>query len=318
MRGDNGQRRAEDIGGQELSYAEVKAIASGNPAVLTLAEADAELQRLSVLKKNHTDEQYVARRNVRDLPQTIDRLSQRLAGLTADQKTLASHAGLTIAGHAIGDSMAALGNHLGSLPQHVTQDRRVPLGTFRGLQFGIILHAEWRPEVYLQGRTTRLDTLSRDHQGPRAVLNALERIAGGYQAEAQRTRQDLAIADSQLRDYQARIGQPFAHADYFDRLAGLRDQLKAGLAGVTPEAGAEPVNTPEIAEQIKALKASHTIEAAPQRAARHRASAEEPVTARIRRRAEVNYASADEQSKSRFVGRLTQDRIAAHAERSPA
>ena len=45
--GDNAARRAEDIGGQELSYAEVKAIASGNPAVLTLAEADAELQRLA-------------------------------------------------------------------------------------------------------------------------------------------------------------------------------------------------------------------------------------------------------------------------------
>ena len=66
--GDNAARRAEDIGGQELSYAEVKAIASGNPAVLTLAEADAELQRLTLLKKNHLDEQYVARRSVRDLP----------------------------------------------------------------------------------------------------------------------------------------------------------------------------------------------------------------------------------------------------------
>jgi len=50
--GDNAARRAEDIGSQELSYAEVKAIASGNPAVLTLAEADAELQRLALLKKN--------------------------------------------------------------------------------------------------------------------------------------------------------------------------------------------------------------------------------------------------------------------------
>jgi hypothetical protein len=57
MTGESGVRRAEDIGGQELSYAEVKAIASGNPAVLTLAEADAELQRLSILKKNHADEQ---------------------------------------------------------------------------------------------------------------------------------------------------------------------------------------------------------------------------------------------------------------------
>src|SRR6202041_911379 len=91
--GDNAARRAEDIGSQELSYAEVKAIASGNPAVLTLAEADAELQRLTLLKKNHLDEQYVARRSVRDLPGTIASLSQRLSNLTADNETVTVHAG---------------------------------------------------------------------------------------------------------------------------------------------------------------------------------------------------------------------------------
>src|SRR5580692_5760403 len=85
--GNNALRRAEDIGGQELSYAEVKAIASGNPAVLTLAETDAELQRLTLLKKNHLDEQYVARRSVKTLPETIARLSKRLTNLTSDMGT---------------------------------------------------------------------------------------------------------------------------------------------------------------------------------------------------------------------------------------
>src|SRR5439155_9745165 len=89
---ENAARRAEDIGGQELSCAEVKAIASGNPAVLTLAEADAELQRLTVLKKNHLDEQYVARRSVRDLPGVIASLSERLSKFTADQATATAHA----------------------------------------------------------------------------------------------------------------------------------------------------------------------------------------------------------------------------------
>ena len=56
----------------------MKAIASGNPAVLTLAEADAELQRLAILRKNHADEQYLARRSFRDLPETIARLTKRL------------------------------------------------------------------------------------------------------------------------------------------------------------------------------------------------------------------------------------------------
>src|SRR5438067_4956127 len=91
MTGETAVRRAEDIGGQELSYAEVKAIASGNPAVLTLAEADAELQRLFVLKKKHLDEQYVARRNIRDLPAMIRGLSERLAHLSQDLATLAAH-----------------------------------------------------------------------------------------------------------------------------------------------------------------------------------------------------------------------------------
>ena len=95
--GDNAQRRAEDIGSQELSYAEVKAIASGNPAVLTLAEADAELQRLNLLKKNHLDEQYVARRSVRDLPGTIASFVRAVIKLSADEATTKTHANDPIA-----------------------------------------------------------------------------------------------------------------------------------------------------------------------------------------------------------------------------
>src|SRR5207244_12075859 len=90
MTGASTVRRAEDIGGQELSYAEVKAIASGNPAVLTLAEADAELQRLAVLQKHHGDEQFLARKNLRELPPAIGRLEARLAALTADAESVRS------------------------------------------------------------------------------------------------------------------------------------------------------------------------------------------------------------------------------------
>src|SRR5438270_7734826 len=118
--GENAARRAEDIGGHELSYAEVKAIASGNPAVLTLAEADAELQRLAILKKNHADEQFLARRSLRDLPETIACLGKRLAGLSADLATSTAHERDPVA---IGgrpchreESLATLGHRLDALP----------------------------------------------------------------------------------------------------------------------------------------------------------------------------------------------------------
>src|SRR5947209_4197908 len=92
MAGENVGRKAEDVGSQELSYSEVKAIASGNPAFLTLAEADAEIKRLSVLRRGHADEQFLARRNLRELPETIERLSDRLCGLEADLATMTAHA----------------------------------------------------------------------------------------------------------------------------------------------------------------------------------------------------------------------------------
>jgi N12 class adenine-specific DNA methylase len=290
--GDNAVRSALDIGGQELSYAEVKAIASGNPAVLTLAEADAELQRLSVLKKHHADEQYLARRSLRDLPATIDRLSQRLSHLTADLATATAHAAdpLTIGSRTSSreDATGILGRCLDSLPETVRETRRVPLGVYRGLSFGLVLHPQYAPDVYLEGAATRQSGLLREHSGPRAVLNAVERLAGAYGSECGSVRQDLAIAQAQLRDYQARLGAPFLHDSYLSELTALRDRLKAGLAGAAPESGADPQPTvAELAEQIKALKATHTIEATPPRAGNRRSSAEEPVTARIRRRTEA-------------------------------
>lgn len=291
MTGDNAARRAEDIGGQELSYAEVKAIASGNPAVLTLAEADAELQRLTLLKKNHLDEQYVARRSVNGLPGTISSLTDRLSRLTADHATAKTHAadamsigGRAVARDAINDT---LGGKLDGLPKSVREATRIPLGTYCGLRFGMVLHPQFPPDVFLEGSTTRSTMLSREHQGPRAMLNALDRLATGYASDCDRVRQDLSIAEAQLRDYKSRLGKPFTLEAYLTELTSLRDQLKAGLSGAGHETGKdEGPSTAHIAAKIKTLKASHNVEAAPQRVRHKQSTAEEPITARIRRRNE--------------------------------
>ncbi len=296
MTGDNAARRAEDIGSQELSYAEVKAIASGNPAVLTLAEADAELQRLALLKKNHLDEQYVARRSVRDLPATIASLSDRLSKLSEDEATTKAHVDDPIAigarAYPREDIPDILDGRLEALPNKVRETARIPLGNYRGLTFGIVLHSQFAPEVYLEGSTIRMATLSRDHHGPRAVLNALERLADSYGSECDRVQRDLGIAQSQLRDYQARLGKPFQHDAYLAELTTLRDQLKAGLSGAPQEPGKqEGPSVSELSEQIKALKVANTIEATPQRGWQKHSSAEEPITARIRRRTGAGSAS---------------------------
>jgi N12 class adenine-specific DNA methylase/SAM-dependent methyltransferase len=302
MTGENAARRAEDVGGQELSYAEVKAIASGNPAVLTLAEADAELQRLAVLKRNHADEQYLAGRAVKELPARIERLKGRQETLAADQATVKAHEQdrITIGGRAVGndDAMEALAGQLDSLPRRVLEAQRIPLGVYRGLRFGVVIHPHSVPEAYVQGQAVRQDSLSRDHQGPRAVLNAVERLSRGHGVECDRLRQDLDIAEAQLRDYQARLGRAFAHGEHMERLTTLRDQLRAALAEPVAKEGQPTAG--ELAQRIKVLKAAHSVEAAPARTGRAGRSAEEPVTARIRRKAEAATESGEGEERWRI------------------
>jgi hypothetical protein len=109
-----------------------------------------------------------------------------------------------------------------------------------------------------------------------------------------RVRQDLAIAESQLRDYRERLDKPFLHETYLSDLTDLRDRLKRSLSATAHQAddGKEPRSS-KLAAKIKALIAAHSIEAAPQRARPKPSTAEEPITARIRRRQEANTEASE-------------------------
>ena len=71
-----------------------------------------------------------------------------------------------------------------------------------------------------------------------------------------------------------------------------------------PEDGAEPPSVADLAEKIKSLRAAHTVEGVPQREAKRRPSAEEPVTARIRRR-HMDSAEGEWQHRVSEVGERT-------------
>jgi N12 class adenine-specific DNA methylase/SAM-dependent methyltransferase len=286
MTGESAVRRAEDVAGQELSYAEVKAIASGNPAVLTLAEADAELQRLAVLRRNHSDEQYLARKNLRELPQTIERLEKRIADLTADLATIRGNNAFLVGDKPLAE--ATLARALNAIPENVDRPRRFPLGWYHGLSFGIERHPGGTADVYLEGRAFRKTTLSRDSQGPRAVTNALARLASSYEEQCETARKEMTLAQTQLRDYEARHGLPFTHASYLEELTGLRDRLKMALSE-TPAEGES--TSSELAAQINALKSAHAVEAAPARM-----KAPKPPMKLIHQRVEQQEAKAEDEN----------------------
>jgi hypothetical protein len=154
----------------------------------------------------------------------------------------------------------------------------VELGTYHGLTFSLNLSPYDNPTVRVEGAVTRFENLYREDPGPRAIMNAVIRLVDSYAVERRNAAKELEIARGQLKDYQARIGSSFQHGEYLDELQSLRDQLEQALS----DKPAEGVTQEEIVTRIKALRESHTVEAAPERAKRQ-ASVEEAVTTRILR-----------------------------------
>ena len=77
-KGDKGIRSPEDVELAALSYAEVKALASGNPMVIEKAGVDAEVAKLSTLFSVWRNQRYANESEVGRLPMLIEALEKKL------------------------------------------------------------------------------------------------------------------------------------------------------------------------------------------------------------------------------------------------
>ena len=81
-------RSCEDIDEAALTYAEVKALATGNPYIKEKMDLDIQVSKLKLLKANHTSQKYRLEDNiVKHYPAQIATMKERLAGYRADIQT---------------------------------------------------------------------------------------------------------------------------------------------------------------------------------------------------------------------------------------
>ena len=79
-------RSCEDVDEAALSYAEVKALATGNPAVKEKMALDVDVAKLKLLKANHMNNQYRLEDDIaRNFPQQIAKLTEIIASYKADK-----------------------------------------------------------------------------------------------------------------------------------------------------------------------------------------------------------------------------------------
>lgn len=84
MDGNSDVRSVEDVTSQALSYAEIKAIASGNPLVIEKAGIDAEVAKLSQIRRAYEDGQIQLRQRLRYRREDLASVEQSITMLEQD------------------------------------------------------------------------------------------------------------------------------------------------------------------------------------------------------------------------------------------
>ena len=96
MAGNSEVRTMEDVAGAALTYAEVKAIATGNPLIMEKATVDNQISLLAAQKRSHLNQQYNTSRELTRLPERIDEIQETIAALKADAQKVPNLASLSV------------------------------------------------------------------------------------------------------------------------------------------------------------------------------------------------------------------------------
>jgi hypothetical protein len=85
-------RSAEDVDETALSYAEIKALATGNPLIIEKCQLEMDVGRLKILHASHQNQRYSLEDKIlEEYPREIKRLTERIEKYAKDIATVAKH-----------------------------------------------------------------------------------------------------------------------------------------------------------------------------------------------------------------------------------
>jgi N12 class adenine-specific DNA methylase len=242
MSGQTSVRTADDLEGGALTYAEIKAIASGNPAVMEKVKVDTEIRKLDQLRAAHLNQQHNIRWQIRNLPETIAEAHRTLANLQEDIATRDAHEGgefSMFVGMKEFRGKGAREEAAKALTYAVLSWREdftlQPRGYFKGFSIlsrgkrltGLALDGEPVPELFIKGRS--LYSANLNAENPLGTMQSIEHALRSLDKLADHEQERGARLGKTLADYQAQADKPFDHEARMKDLLVRQTQLNAAL-----------------------------------------------------------------------------------------
>ena len=234
-------RSCEDVDEAALSYAEVKALATGNPYIKEKMDLDIQVSKLKLLKANHTSQIYRLEDNIaKNYPKKISAAKEMIAAYEIDLahykevKPADKESFAMKLGDRIYTDKKEAGTALISFCRQVkTPNVATPIGEYLGFKMNVTFDSFYQKfTVNLKGALSHNVEIGTD------VFGNLTRIGNALDAmekELQKEKEALNNTQKQLENAKEEVKKPFAQElelnEKLDRLSELNALLNMDEKG---------------------------------------------------------------------------------------
>jgi len=228
-------RMAEDIDETALSYAEIKALATGNPLIIEKCQLEMDVNKLKILHASHLNQKYSLEDKIlKGYPQEIKRLTERIAGYAADIQTVQQNTPadkdnfppMKIGGILYVEKAEA-GKTLIEGCKAMTSPDPVPLGEYRGFQMILSFDTYGKEyKVTLSGALSHTISLGTDIHGN---ITRLNNALDGFSDSLNGCESKLATVRTQLEAAKGEVDRPFPQEQEFQEKSARLKELNVLL-----------------------------------------------------------------------------------------
>ena len=228
-------RSCEDVDEAALSYAEVKALATGNPAVKEKMALDVDVAKLKLLKANHMNNQYRLEDDIaRNFPQQIAKLTETIDSYKADIAHYQEHKitdpeqfSMEISGKVFTEKKEAGAALLAVCKDMKAVDAAMDIGNYQGFNMRIQFDS-WSKEFIL---SVKHESVSKVHLGADALGNItrINNLLESYPEKLAEAEQRLETVQEQLTNAKEEVGKPFTKEEELNQKLERLSELNALL-----------------------------------------------------------------------------------------
>ena len=227
-------RFAEDIDETALSYAEIKALAAGNPDIIEKTELDTQVAKLKLLKQNYLSEKYALEDKViKYYPNEIKRLENRIEDMKEDIKVFNnnntrdnSFEKMNIKGTDFTERKEA-GEKIIEICKSMTNPEPLEIGEYKG--FKIILSFDTMDRKFYASMKNNLSYKTELGSDPSGNITRIDNVLNGIETRLSSIENNLEDTKKNYESAKKEIEKPFPQEEELKTKSKRLDELNIKL-----------------------------------------------------------------------------------------